>query len=355
MEGQVARQPLSTSDAAAAIESLLGDSGELPEAPDVIESDEPEPVEDPEESEEPEESDSQDSDEDEAEEEPEAVSLETLDDVAKALGVDPDDLLANLKMRIKVNGEERLVSLKEAQTGQQLEADYRRKTTELAESRRAAEQEFSQRQAVMQQQAIETAQALNVAEQTLIAELNTPQMQQLRQQNPAEWLMRERDVQSRLGNLHAARQSAAMQWQQQQQMSAAESQRQFQHYLQTEQAELSGNLEKRGVQWTPEERSKLSDFLITRYGFSADDVGQVYNHRLVLLALDAMQNTQKVQESEAKAKQVKEKVAQMPRVTPPGKAQGKVQVQAKVLAGLKGKLKQSGKLKDAAALIERLY
>jgi hypothetical protein len=45
----------------------------------------------------------------------------------------------------------------------------------------------------------------------------------------------------------------------------------------------------------------------------------------------------------------------MPRVTPPGKAQGKVQVQAKVLAGLKGKLKQTGKLKDAAALIERMF
>jgi len=68
-----------------------------------------------------------------------------------------------------------------------------------------------------------------------------------------------------------------------------------------------------------------------------------------------MQNMKKVQEFEAKATHVKEKVSQMPRVTPPGKAQGKVQVQAKVLAGLKGKLKQSGKLKDAAALIERLY
>ena len=353
MEGQAERQPLSTSDAAAAIESLLNDDGDFETEASGVD---PEPVEasDDDESDDTEESVSQDGDEDEAETEPEDVTLETIDDVAKALGVDPNDLLANLKMRIKVNGEERLVSLKEAQTGQQLEADYRRKTTELAEQRRAVEQEIAQRQTELHAQAVQTAQAMSVAEQALYAELNTPQMAQLREQNPAEWLMRERGVQEKLAHLQQARQQAAIQWQQQQETSAAEQQRQFQNYLQSESEALQRSLDSRGVQWDGDNKAKLSNFLMERYGFSAQDVGQVYNHRLVLLALDAMQATAKVQDVEMKAAKVKEKVASLPKVVPPGKVQGKVQVQAKVIAGLKGRLKQTGKMGDAAALIERL-
>ena len=88
----------------------------------------------------------------------------------------------------------------------------------------------------------------------------------------------------------------------------------------------------------------MATFLVERYGFSPEEVGQVYNHRLVLLALDAMRATA----------QVKEKVATLPKVVPPGKAQGKVQVKQKVIAGLKGRLKQTGSVRDAAAVIERL-
>ena len=118
MEGQATAQPLNVNSASAAIESLLNDSGDF-----VAEAEKP--VEQPagaeDSGDEPEEASTKDAEprEDEAEAEPEQVSLETIDDVAQALGVDPEDLLANLKMRVKVNGEEKLVALKEAQTGNQ--------------------------------------------------------------------------------------------------------------------------------------------------------------------------------------------------------------------------------------------
>ena len=187
MEGQAERQPISVNDAAAAIESLLGDDGEMPSQAQP-EDDEIEEVEASDEESDAEES-AQDSDEDEAEAEPEETTLETLDDIAKALGVDAESLLANLKMRIKVNGEERLVSLKEAQTGHQLEADYRRKTTELAEQRRAVEQDFAQRQALYHQQSVEAANVLQMAEQAVLADLNTPQMAALREKDPVQWML----------------------------------------------------------------------------------------------------------------------------------------------------------------------
>ena len=223
MEGQAERQPISVNDAAAAIESLLGDDGEMPSQAQP-EDDEIEEVEASDEESDAEES-AQDSDEDEAETEPEETTLETLDDIAKALGVDAESLLANLKMRIKVNGEERLVSLKEAQTGHQLEADYRRKTTELAEQRRAVEQDFAQRQALYHQQSVEAANVLQMAEQAVLADLNTPQMAALREKDPVQWMLRRDEAQQKLAYLQQTRQQAAQQWQMQQQHSAAEQQR----------------------------------------------------------------------------------------------------------------------------------
>ena len=73
MDGQAERQPLSVNDAAAAIESLLGDDGEMPaerEAPEELEAE----VSD-ESADEVEETETQDSDEVEAEDtEPGEVS-----------------------------------------------------------------------------------------------------------------------------------------------------------------------------------------------------------------------------------------------------------------------------------------
>ena len=268
--------------------------------------------------------------------------------------MDAESLLANLKMRIKVNGEERLVSLKEAQTGHQLEADYRRKTTELAEQRRAVEQDFAQRQALYHQQSVEAANVLQMAEQAVLADLNTPQMAALREKDPVQWMLRRDEAQQKLAYLQQTRQQAAQQWQMQQQHSAAEQQRQFHAYLQQEQSELERAVASRGEQLTSEAKAGLATFLVERYGFSPEEVGQVYNHRLVLLALDAMRATAKVKDMDTKTAQVKEKVATLPKVVPPGKAQGKVQVKQKVIAGLKGRLKQTGSVRDAAAVIERL-
>ena len=353
MDGQAERQPLSVNDAAAAIESLLGDDGEMPaerEAPEELEAEASDESAD-----EVEETETQDSDEVEAEDtEPGEVTLETIDDVAQALGVDPKDLLANLKMRVKVNGEELLVSLADAQKGHQLEADYRRKTTELAEQRKAIETEFVQRQALYQQQAVETAQMMQLAEQAIVADLNTPEMAQLKAQDPAKWLMREREAQAKLANIQQARQYAAHQWQQQQQTASSEQQRQFAAYLQAEQEALGNKVVERGVDWTPTKRQELSNFLIERYGFSPSDVSQVYNHRLVLLALDAMQATSKVAEVEKKASAVKEKLKVIPPMQKPGKQKGPLQVKQNRIAQLKGQLRKSGNLRDAAAVIESL-
>jgi hypothetical protein len=353
-EGQVERQPMSTSDAARAIESLLDEGGDLLRA----QEDEEEIAEQPaEESDDEEESPEAESDDEESNDEPEEQApLETLDDVAEALGVSAKDLMATLKMRIKVNGEERLVSLEEAQKGHQLEADYRRKTTELSQQRQSAEQEFIQQQHLFQQRSVETAQALQLAEQALIADLNTPQMQQLRQQNPAEWVARREEAQQKLGHLQQVRQQAAMNWQQQQQYAQQNQQRQLAELLTTEQAALEEAVSRNRLTWDKEHKSRLAQYLLDQ-GYAPEQIGKVYDHKFVVQALKAMRVDElerKLAEIEGKTVQVKQKVAKLPQMQKPGPKTTTTNIQRKKVAELKGRMRTSGSVRDAAAVIESL-
>lgn len=65
---------------------------------------------------------------------------DSLDGLAEALGVDPSKL-TGLKVKRTVNGKVEEVSLSEAIEQHQLHADYTRKTTELAEQRKAIDAE----------------------------------------------------------------------------------------------------------------------------------------------------------------------------------------------------------------------
>ncbi len=62
---------------------------------------------------------------------------DTLNGLAEAMGMDAKELSAALKAMVKVNGEDREVTLSEALNGYQRLEDYRIKTAELAESRKA--------------------------------------------------------------------------------------------------------------------------------------------------------------------------------------------------------------------------
>ena len=66
---------------------------------------------------------------------------EYLHDLAEKIGVDPDKFLDHVKTKVKVNGEEKVVNLKELAAGYQMQSDYQRKTAEIAEQRKATETE----------------------------------------------------------------------------------------------------------------------------------------------------------------------------------------------------------------------
>jgi hypothetical protein len=340
---------LTLDSASSALEGVAGSLlGDTDETEDQDES-EPEEIEaeaaaEADESE-ADESETVDTDNDESEP-ADDVSLETVEDVAKALGVDTNDLLNNLKLKIKVNGEERLVTLAEAQTGTQLEVDYRRKTSALAEERRAIQAEREQQSLYMQQVAHEAAAAVSVAEQLLMAEVNSPAMNELRQSNPAEWVARQTEAQAKAAQLAQARNQAQQQFAHAQQLQAQQQAQHLQSYLAEQQQQLVSKV----PDWGDQKKTEVASFLQSEFGFTPDEIGKVFDHRLILLAMKAQRGAT----AEKDSTKVMTKVKTLPKLQAPGKASTGLTVKAKHIAGLKGQLKKTGHVRDAAKVIESL-
>lgn len=347
-----------------AMDSILGDDtpevAREPEQPEVVEQeeaeaeeieatyDEPE-AEEAEETEEVEEADEVeevvDEDSDDSEQEQEQVSLETVDQLAEALEVDKNDLLDNLQISVTIDGQEQSVSLREAQAGYQKDADYRRKTGELAEQRRAFEAESSQLKQQVEYQHSVAAAMINHAEKNLMGELEQINYDELQQTDPMAWMAKKNALEQRKGELQRVKQEAAnayMQMQQQTQEKVAQAQ---QELLARELESLNAALPD-----FKQIKPKLDSYLTDSLGFSNQDLTGVSDHRLILLAHKAMLYDQGKQ----KAAKVKKVVKKAPKMQKPAKPAPTQSADRKKLTVAKKNLKKSGHIKDAASLIENM-
>jgi hypothetical protein len=179
------------------------------------------------------------------------------------------------------------------------QADYSRKTMEVAEQRKAAEAEIakaSQERAEYQQKlhayAIQLEGALN--EQSQI------NWQDLIDNDPVEYLKQQ--------HLYNQRQAALAQAQNEQgrlaQLQEQEQRQRYTEYLNAQKQELLANLPA----WKDEskaaaEKAEMRQFLVSQ-GFTEQDVAEVVDYRHVLLIRDAMQFRKLLKDAPAAAKKV---------------------------------------------------
>lgn len=331
----------STTDAAAGrIEALIGDDFEIG---DEVEVDEPEGEEAEAEEAEPDEQVDESEAEPAEDEEGEQEAIESLSDVAAALGVPVEDLLANLKHTVKVNGETIDVPLSELQAGYQKDRDYRQKTETLKREREQFEAAAMERAKALEESHAQAAFVLNSIEQQIAQSANSQDLERLRQTNPQEWAARRLELQDRLQALNGLKQQAAQSYAAVQQRMQQEQAQNLQKTLEQERQALLTAI----PDWNQETNQRLTEFLQSDYGFSPEQVSQVYDHRMVKMAYEAM----KWRESQRSSEVTVAKVKKAPRLVKPSTPQTPVSIKAAQVRKLKGKLKQSGHVKDAASLI----
>lgn len=301
---------LDVSSAAERIAALLtpGDSedGETPEEPDEASQT------DEDEGDEPEASDEQSEETEETEEEaPEPRSY-----------------------TVKVDGEEVTVTEDELLRGYSRTQDYTRKTMELAEARKALEPELQ----ALRQEREQYAELLPKLAQQVQQQWENPALQELRETDPARYLLIRDELQQQASAIQAEQQRI-------EQAQREESDKERKARLQTEAQELLKAVPELA---DPKAYQEVLGYALSA-GFSADDIRETESHQAFVTLWKAMQYDR----LKAKAPQTKAKVEAVKTAKP-----GAATSQPKTVGDLtraKQRLAKTGSVDDAAAAIERMF
>ena len=241
---------------------------------------------------------------------------------------------------VKVDGKEVSVTLDELQKGYSRTQDYTRKTQQIAEVRKQAEQETQAVRAEREQY----AQLLGALQAQLQSSEPQIDLERLYHEDPIEWVRQKevmRERQEKLGAIQSEQQRLS-------QVAQYEQQRAMEAQLASQQEALFAAL----PDWKDPKKAKAEKALVIESakaaGFSDEDLKSVYDHRLVLLLRKAALFDQMV----SKRQGIKPVVNNGPRTAKPGAA-GRVSTTTESVRA-KQRLAKTGRIDDAASAIEHL-
>ena len=196
------------------------------------------------------------------------VSQEQTDDVQK----EPDSTFT-----VKVAGQELKVTLDELKKGYSRDADYRRKTEELSFEKKQFMSEADQQRQDYSKRLSELNQILAFAQQQLNSEASNVDLNKVYEEDPVEATKVERQLRLKKEKMIEAAQKLQQ-----------EQQRQLSSYVQEQQKILAEKMpEFNDAQKASTAKNNLRNFL-NSYGFKDAEIGQIYDHRIVMLVNDAL-------------------------------------------------------------------
>lgn len=254
--------------------------------------------------------------------------------------LDPEAELFELELDVDGKKEAKRLSLSELQKGYLRQQDYTRKTQEVARARAEAEaavqQQIQQAQQAYQQQ-------LMVVRQALIAqaapELQNVDWNKLANEDPAEFVRlsaKAQQVQTSLQAVDAEMRQHAQQRQQHMQQALAQVVQESVQVLRNDIPE-----------WSDTKYRDLMKAGIDEYGFTQEEIGNVYDARVIKMLHDAAQWRQLQKAKPA----VEKKLVTVPKVLKPGTQNQQVNPAQKGLQEANTRLRKSGKPDDFAALL----
>ena len=279
----------------------------------------------------------------EADPEPQEELPDTLDGLAEAVGLSADEFADHLNVPVTVNGETRMVTLAEARKGYQLEADYRHKTADLAESKRVFEAQTQQ--AVQSwQQRFESLNGLAGQLEKAVQEDVGNLDRILTEEGSEAYLLAKSKVDQKkelLGHAKAEAEKAALETQEAQRLKG-------ENYLREQNNLLVQKLpDMADAEKGPKIRAGLRTYL-QEAGFNEQEMGQLVDHRQVLVVRDAMRYRDLMKSKKTTVKKLKS----LPKVLKPGvKPEPSDVARGRIAANLQ-RLKKSGSRADAAKIIE---
>ena len=240
---------------------------------------------------------------------------------------------------VTIDGTNFEVTQDELIQGYQRNADYTRKTQELAAEKQQSSDFVERSKKDVEAKLAKLDQLNQAASAQLQQEYAQVDFEKLYDEDPVEAARMEHKMRKKNEQLQQVQQQT-------QQLQMEE----FNKYLEAQQKQLNVkvpeiNHPERGPQFKKQMRDYLSNM-----GFDNKEIDSVYDHRYVMLVKDAMsyRNLQKAKP------QIKKKAVNAPKVVKSGVSKSKGQQEAEVKRQQLSRLKKSGKVADAAKIFRSL-
>lgn len=224
--------------------------------------------------------------------------------------------------------------LPEVYRNQMLDADYRRKTAEVAEAKRAAQEQAEQIRQERAQYANQLDVSLHLMHKQLIGDQEA--LAELARTDPAEWVARNAEFQQRINVYQAAVQQREHLTKAQQ----ADEERGHQEWREAERKLLQEKLPEWKDQAKAAAEQKLIAESLMGIGYSAQELSELFDHRALLIARKAALYDQL---QAAKAKQAKPEPR---KALTPGAPKPSTDTQRSAYQEALAKAKRSGKPDD---------
>jgi hypothetical protein len=240
---------------------------------------------------------------------------------------------------VTVDGTDYEVTQNELIQGYQRNADYTRKTQELAVEKQQSSEFVERSKKDVEAKLGQLTQLNQAAQAQLQEEYANIDFEKLYDEDPVEAARLEHKMRKKHEQL-------AQVQQQTQELQAQE----FNKYLEEQQKQLNIKIpELSNPDRGPQFRKQMRDYL-SSVGFNSQEIDSVYDHRYVMLVRDAMsyRNLQKAKP------QIKKKAVNAPKVVKSGVSKSKGQQQAEAKRQQLSKLRKSGQVRDAAKLFRSL-
>lgn len=245
------------------------------------------------------------------------------------------------RYKAKVGGEEVEVELDELINGYQRSKDYTQKSQALAEQRKAIDAERQHLEQVKQERQA-YAQKLQALDSFLSQQNRGEDLEVLKETDPIGYAVKVAEQSQREKQLSVVRAEQNRIAQQQQ----AEQQQNLQNHLKAESEKLSSVIPELSTPKGDAIRKEIREYAKS-VGWSDQELASVYDHRAVLTLYKAM----KFEQLQKGKPETLKKVQQAPKMLKPGNStpNAKSAQDKQVMQ----RLRQSGKVRDAAAAFER--
>ena len=247
------------------------------------------------------------------------------------------------RYKAKVGGEEVEVELDELINGYQRSKDYTQKSQALAEQRKAMDAEREHLEQVKQER-MAYAQKLKALDSFLSQQNKGEDLEVLKETDPIGYAVKVAEQSQREKQLAVVRAEQQRIAQQQQ----AEQQQSLQNHLKAESEKLASVIPELNTPKGDAIRKEIREYAKS-VGWSDQELASVYDHRAVLTLYKAM----KFEQLQKGKPETLKKVQQAPKMLKPGTStpDTKSSEDKQVMQ----RLRQSGKVRDAAAAFERFF